>query len=148
MVPIGGNQAGFGGDYGDMRTVRRPALRLVGPDERADRPRRSRFDHARWALMVAGVLQLLLGLGQVGGGHVGNESAAWNIALGAAFVSVARAGRCPPGLLAMLAVFGGMLLLLSVSDLLSGRVEPDRLATHLLLITGFVLVLRISRRRR
>jgi predicted anti-sigma-YlaC factor YlaD len=98
--------------------------------------------------VIVGVLQVLLGLAQVGGGHVGNESAAWNIALGAAFVSVARAGRCPAGLPAMLAAFGGMLLLLSVSDLVSGRVDPDRLATHLLLITGFLLVLQLSRRRR
>ncbi|WP_433796444.1 hypothetical protein [Actinoplanes sp. CA-252034] len=129
-----------------MSTMQRPVLRLVGPDERAPRPR-PRGDPVRWALAVVATLQILLGLGQAGGGHVSNESMAWNIALGAAFLSVARAGRCPPGLLAVLGAFVATLLLLSVGDLFSGRVDAGRLATHALLITGSGLVLALTRRR-
>jgi predicted anti-sigma-YlaC factor YlaD len=128
-----------------MSIAQRPTLRLVRPDERAPRPR---VDVVRWALAFVATLQVLLGLAQAGGGHVSNESMAWNIALGAAFLSIARAGRCSPGLLAVLGAFVATLLLLSVSDLLSGRVGADRLTTHALLVTGLALVLTLARRRR
>ncbi|AGZ41093.1 hypothetical protein [Actinoplanes friuliensis] len=134
----------------------RPGLRLVGADERMAVPR-ARRDPARWALAAVAVLQILLGTVQilglhavdlVNGGHVGNESAAWNIALGAAFLGVARAGTGHAGVLIMLAAFIGVLTVLTVSDLLSGRVGSARLGTHALLVLGFCLVLRLTRRPR
>lgn len=138
-----------------MRMDRQPGLRLVGAGERVGTAVRRRPDLARWALVAVAVLQTALGLAQiagihavdlVNGGHVGNESAAWNISWGAAFLGVARAGRCQAAVLAMLTAFLAMLTLLTVSDLLGGRVGLGRLGTHALLVLGFVLVLHLTRR--
>ncbi|MGX6607741.1 hypothetical protein ACWKSP_37285 [Micromonosporaceae bacterium Da 78-11] len=138
-----------------MHVNQRPALRLVGVDERLEAPAAERIDVARWALVAVAVLQIGLGVAQiagihavdlVNGGHVGNESAAWNIAWGAAFLGVARAGRCHTGVLTMLSAFLAVLSLLTVSDLLGGRVGLGRLGTHAVLVTGFLLVLHLTRR--
>jgi hypothetical protein len=48
----------------------------------------------------------------------------------------------------MLAAFIGTLTVLTISDLLSGRVGFARLGTHALLILGFGLVLHLTRRKR
>ncbi|MGX6604553.1 hypothetical protein ACWKSP_20835 [Micromonosporaceae bacterium Da 78-11] len=137
-----------------MDTDQRPALRLVGPDERAPTPVRFQSGLLRLLLATAGALQVLLGVAQVvgvhvvdvvNGGHVSNKSAAWNIAFGTAFLGVARAGRCNAAVLAMLTAFVATLTLLTVTDLLSGRVGPGRLGTHALLIGGFALVIGLSR---
>ena len=137
-----------------MDTDQRPALRLVRPDERAPTPGGLRPGPLRALLATAGGLQILLGVAQilgvhvvdmVNGGHVSNESAAWNIALGTAFLGVARAGRCNAAVLAMLTAFIATLTLLTVTDLLSGRVGPGRLGTHTLLIGGFALVIGLTR---
>ena len=56
-------------------------------------------------------------------GHVWNESAAWNVAVGAGYLFIALRRTRPVGLVPMLTAFVGMLLLLSVNDLTGGRVK-------------------------
>lgn len=104
--------------------------------------------------MAAGVLQILLGAAQIlgvrladviNGGHVSHESAAWNIALGAAFLSVARIERCPPALLIILTAFVAVLTLLTITDVLAGRVGAARIGTHSIMVAGYALTLRLRR---
>jgi predicted anti-sigma-YlaC factor YlaD len=111
-------------------------------------------------LAVVGAVQLILGLGQVGGGVVGthvhggldatpghlwHESAAWNVAVGAAYLFIALRRTRPSGLVPMLTAFVGMLLLLSVNDLTGDRVDSTRLVSHGFVIAGYLLVVALSR---
>jgi predicted anti-sigma-YlaC factor YlaD len=118
----------------------------------------------RLALGLLGGAQLLLGLLQItsleGGeadathgtamdgatpGHLWHESAAWNVAVGAAFLWIAaRRGR-PLGVIPILTAFIGVLVLLSGADVLAGRVEPLRLASHGFVLVGYLIVLALSR---
>ncbi len=116
---------------------------------------------ARVALAVVGVVQIVVGIaalvGLVGHGdgsamlggadmaHMGHETAAWNLALGTAFVAGAWWTRHLAGLLPVLGVFIVVLAVLSGLDLAAGRVEPDRVATHAVLLVGFVLSLAVAR---
>lgn len=78
-------------------------------------------------------------------GHLWHETAAWNIAIGAAFLWVAsRRGR-PVGIVPILTVFIGALVLLSVSDLAAGRVELARVASHGFVLVGYLVVLALTR---
>jgi len=112
------------------------------------------------ALAVVGAVQLILGLGQVGGGvagahvhagldatpgHLWHESAAWNVAVGAGYLFIALRRSRPSGLVPMLTAFVGMLLLLSVNDLTGGRVDATRLVSHGFVILGYLLVVGLSR---
>ncbi len=114
------------------------------------------------ALGAVGAIQLVLGLAQVGGGstgahshagagltatpgHLWHESAAWNVAVGAAFLFIALRRTRPTGLVPMLTAFVGMLLLLSVNDLTAGRVDATRLVSHGFVIAGYLLVVALSR---
>jgi predicted anti-sigma-YlaC factor YlaD len=117
----------------------------------------------RLALGLLGTAQLVLGLLQIttleGGegdamhgavngaspGHLWHESAAWNVAVGAAFVWIAtRRGR-PLGIVPILTVFIGVLVVLSGADALAGRVESLRLASHGFVLVGYLIVLALSR---
>jgi predicted anti-sigma-YlaC factor YlaD len=112
------------------------------------------------ALALVGAVQLILGLGQVGGGvsgahvhtgldatpgHLWHESAAWNVAVGAGYLFIALRRSRPSGLVPMLTAFVGMLLLLSVNDLTAGRVDSTRLVSHGFVILGYLLVVGLSR---
>jgi predicted anti-sigma-YlaC factor YlaD len=112
------------------------------------------------ALAAVGAVQLILGLGQVGGGvagahlhaglgatpgHLWHESAAWNVAVGAGYLFIALRRTRPSGLVPMLTAFVGMLLLLSVNDLTGGRVDGTRLVSHGFVILGYLLVVALSR---
>jgi predicted anti-sigma-YlaC factor YlaD len=112
------------------------------------------------ALAAVGAVQLILGLGQVGGGvagahehaglnatpgHLWHESAAWNVAVGAGYLFIALRRSRPSGLVPMLTAFVGMLLLLSVNDLTGGRVDSTRLVSHGFVIVGYLLVVALSR---
>ena len=112
------------------------------------------------ALAAVGAVQLILGLSQVGGvagahsehpgldatpGHLWHESAAWNVAVGAAFLFIALRRTRPSGLVPMLTAFVGMLLLLSVNDLSAGRVDAERLISHGFVLLGYLLVVALSR---
>lgn len=116
--------------------------------------------HLFVALAVVGAVQLILGLSQVGGvagshtehagldatpGHLWHESAAWNVAVGAAFLFIALRRSRPSGLVPMLTAFVGMLLLLSVNDLSAGRVDAERLVSHGFVLVGYLLVVALSR---
>jgi predicted anti-sigma-YlaC factor YlaD len=112
------------------------------------------------ALAAVGAVQLILGLGQVGGGvgvshehsalnatpgHLWHESAAWNVAVGAGYLFIALRRSRPSGLVPMLTAFVGMLLLLSVNDLTADRVDGTRLVSHGFVILGYLLVVALSR---
>ena len=114
------------------------------------------------ALAGVGAVQLVLGLAQVGGGatgvhshagagltatagHLWHESAAWNVAVGAGFLLVGLRRSRPTGLVPMLTAFVGMLLLLSVNDLATGRVDAERLVSHGFVLLGYGIVLALSR---
>ncbi|MEV4845962.1 zf-HC2 domain-containing protein [Micromonospora matsumotoense] len=117
----------------------------------------------RTGLALIGALQLVLGLAQVGrgpaaghahgpldtlaSGHLWHESAAWNIAVGAGFLFVATRRTPTSGLLPTLSAFVGALVLLSANDLVTGRVEPARLVSHGFLLTGYLIVVALSRPR-
>ncbi|WFE93160.1 zf-HC2 domain-containing protein [Micromonospora sp. WMMD987] len=117
----------------------------------------------RAGLALIGALQLVLGLAQVGrgpavghahgaldalaSGHLWHESAAWNIAVGAGFLVVATRRTPTGGLLPTLSAFVGALVLLSANDLVTGRVEPARLVSHGFLVTGYLIVVGLSRPR-
>lgn len=144
---------------------------VAGPDvteavlPAAPGPGRSRLVAVlRVALTGFGVAQLVLGVLQVSllrssqhgnlhgstvdgatPGHLWHESAAWNIAIGVAFLWVAaRRGR-PGGIVPILSVFIGILVVLGTSDLVAGRVEVARLASHGFVLIGYLLVLALSR---
>lgn len=107
----------------------------------------------RAALLVLGVAQLAVALPSVFGGsidmamstHAAHEAAAWNLALGAAFVATAFTPRRAAGVLPLLTVFVGALALLSVRDLVDGAVAVGRLATHLGTVVGLVLIFALNR---
>jgi len=115
----------------------------------------------RVGLAVVGLVQLGLAVialtgsapsmgGEVMGAgmaHMNHESAAWNLALGAAFLIGAVRSRHLRGLLPVLGSFIAVLAVLSALDLAAGRVEPDRVATHVVLIVGFALSLMVARAR-
>ena len=126
-------------------------------------PRRPRLVAALFlALAGVGAVQLMLGLAQVGPGrtvdhahpgvdlaatpgHLWHESAAWNVAVGAAFLFMALRRSRPTGLLPMLSAFVGMLVLLSLNDLMAGRVEVARLVSHGFVMAGYLIVIALSR---
>ena len=111
-------------------------------------------------LAAVGAVQLILGLGQIGGGvagahvhtgvdatpgHLWHESAAWNVAVGAGYLFIALRRSRPSGLVPMLTAFVGMLLLLSVNDVTGDRVDSTRLVSHGFVIVGYLLVVALSR---
>lgn len=121
--------------------------------------RRSGPRVARVGLAVVGAAQLVLGAlaltGTTGHGdaamlgadlaHMGHESAAWNLALGVAFLAGARWVRHVAGLLPVLGAFILVLGTLSAVDLAAGRVEPARILAHGLVVVGFALACYLGR---
>jgi predicted anti-sigma-YlaC factor YlaD len=115
----------------------------------------------RILLGAIGGLQLALGMVQISGttastaylhaghlpdaGHLWHESTAWNIAVGTGFLWVAARRVRPTGVLPILTAFVGMLTLLSASDILAGRVEGARLASHAFVITGYAVIVALTR---
>jgi predicted anti-sigma-YlaC factor YlaD len=113
-----------------------------------------------FGLAAIGTVQLILGLAQIGGGassehvhtgvdaatgHLWNESAAWNVAIGAGYLFIALRRNRPSGLVPMLTAFVGMLLVLSVDDLTADRVDVTRLVSHAFVILGYLLVVALAR---
>ena len=116
----------------------------------------------RAALGALGAVQLLLALaqvlavGKVGDAHgstvegatpnhLWHESAAWNVAIGAGFLWIALRRTRPSGLVPTLTAFIAVLTLLSVVDVANGRVEPVRLASHGLVLAGYLIILALLR---
>jgi predicted anti-sigma-YlaC factor YlaD len=129
-------------------------------------PKRRRFERIPWATLLfltlagVGAVQLILGLTQIGGGvtgahvhagldatpgHLSNESAAWNVSLGAGYLFIALRRTRPSGLVPMLTAFVGMLLLLSLNDLTGDRVDGTRLISHGFVILGYLLVVALAK---
>jgi predicted anti-sigma-YlaC factor YlaD len=110
----------------------------------------------RLALALTGLLQLGIGIpaltgysiGMVMSQHSAHEAAAWNLAIGAAFVAVASVPRRAAGLIPLLLTFLVVLGVLSVRDLAAGTVSVDRLATHAVALLGLVLLIALDRAER
>ncbi len=115
---------------------------------------RRRVTALRIALSAVGLIQLAIAAPAVFGAsmamamsvHASHESAAWNAALGAAFLATALRPRRAAGLLPMLVAFVGVLAALSVRDVVAGAVSPWRLGTHAGCVLGLVLVAALARR--
>jgi predicted anti-sigma-YlaC factor YlaD len=85
---------------------------------------------------------MVLGAGMA---HATHETAAWNLALGVAFLAGALWTRHLAGLLPVLGAFIAVLAVLSGIDLVAGRVEPARVVSHGVLVVGFLLGLAVVR---
>ena len=110
----------------------------------------------RAALAALGLLQWALampalfgdGVGMRMAMHASHESAAWNLALGASFLAVAVRPSRAEGALPILATFVGVLAVLSAGDIVAGLVDGTRLASHLGVVAGLVLVVLTARSER
>ena len=100
----------------------------------------------QFALGIAQIASLGMteGIGSAGGmtsHHLLHESAAWNVAIGAAYLWIAlRRGR-PTGALPIMTAFVAVLVLLSIDDLLTGEVAAASLLTHTMVILGYAVLL-------
>lgn len=115
----------------------------------------------RVLLGALGVAQFLLGAAQISGfaaaahlhsaagqpaGHLWHESAAWNVAVGAGFAWIAWRRTRPTGIVPTLTAFVVVLTLLTVNDLISGRVDVARVLSHTIIVAGYAIILYLSRR--
>ncbi|MEU8075396.1 zf-HC2 domain-containing protein [Catellatospora citrea] len=129
--------------------------------------RRARSDVAAWlrrALLAVGLGQFLLGVaqisslaaaerhahsavGSVSSGHLWHESAAWNVAIGAALAWLAWRRTRPAALLPVMTAFVIVLSLLTANDALADRVEASRVWSHGLVLVGYGLLLALNHPR-
>jgi predicted anti-sigma-YlaC factor YlaD len=73
--------------------------------------------------------------------HLLHESAAWNVAIGAGYLWIALRRARPAGLLPILTAFVGVLMLLSITDLVTGEVIATTLLMHAFVVAGYVVLL-------
>ncbi|SER10794.1 zf-HC2 domain-containing protein [Actinokineospora terrae] len=118
---------------------------------------RGRVVGPRIALAVVALVQLGLALSQLltgatGGhtehgmtGHLFNEGAAWNLALGVGLLVAAWQSHRAAGLLPTLAGFVAVLVAFSVHDLVTGSASAERVLSHLPVVVGLALLLVVSR---
>lgn len=149
-------------DLGDRILAALPTVTAVPARPASSRPWRrvSLATLLFLALAAVGAVQLILGLNQIGGGgtgahvhtgldatpgHLWNESAAWNVSIGAGYLFIALRRTRPSGLVPMLTAFVGMLLLLSLNDLTGDRVDGTRLISHGFVILGYALVVALAK---
>lgn len=78
-------------------------------------------------------------------GHLGNEAAAFNIAIGIALAWIAAHPHHARGPLPLLLAFVVVLTGLSVVDFVTGRVGWERLAVHLPVVAGLALTAALTR---
>ena len=114
--------------------------------------RRRVFAGARAALVVVAFLQALLawsgaltGQDDMATGHVAHEVGAWNLALAVAFLMVATRPKAADALIAPVGVFVAVLAVVAASDAAADDLAMGRLVGHLLVGTGLVLLVAISR---
>jgi len=117
----------------------------------------ARVARRRWwlrlGLLVSGALQLVIGVPAILGDSIGmsmsthasHEAAAWNLAIGAAFVAAASLPRRASGLIPLLATFMVVLIGLSARDVAAGQVSAGRLATHCAVLIGLLLLIALDR---
>lgn len=149
---------GAGAEPARPTTRQRPSLAGLITDQVAAQQlhRRQRLAKQRLSrvlLGIVGVLQLALSIAQLlgaatmthqmtgGGEHLSNESAAWNLALGAGFLVAAGVPRLARGLLPTLGAFLAVLSIVSVVDLVQGSATAGRVTSHLLVLLGAALML-------
>lgn len=77
--------------------------------------------------------------------HLGNESAAWNVAVGIGLLWAALRPATASGLLPALGGFVVVLGLVSGVDLSTGQVAFDRVASHGLVVVGVALLFAVRR---
>jgi predicted anti-sigma-YlaC factor YlaD len=116
---------------------------------------------ARMVLAAVGLVQLLLAVAQLFGtevhlhnggesltGHLINEGAAWNLALGLAMLAAAWQTKRAVGLLPAVAVFVGALVVFSLADMVTVGVPATRLLSHIPLLVGLALLYVVHREHR
>ena len=113
----------------------------------------------RYALAVAGCVQLAVataqifgadfgmvpvqGHGAMTGAHLLNESTAWSLALGCGMVLAAIWPRAALGVAVVLAVFVAVLVGYVIGDVWTGQVTAARVASHAPAVVGLILVLLV-----
>ncbi|GGP75371.1 zf-HC2 domain-containing protein [Saccharothrix coeruleofusca] len=114
----------------------------------------------RLALAAVALVQLWVALAQLLAGatsghgghgfadHLFNEGAAWNLALGVGLLAAAVRVHRAAGLLPTLGGFVAVLLAFSVHDLVEGTATVARVASHLPLLAGLVLLHLVARAHR
>ncbi|MBV9823985.1 MAG: hypothetical protein JO144_17280 [Actinobacteria bacterium] len=103
----------------------------------------------QWLLAVPGMWGQSVGMAAMhSGAHQAHESAAWNVAVGAALLAVALRPARAAGTVPILLAFVAVLSVLSVPDLLDGAVTGARLASHAGVVLGLVLVAALARAER
>ncbi|GAB3003376.1 zf-HC2 domain-containing protein [Saccharothrix stipae] len=114
----------------------------------------------RLALAAVAITQLWLALAQLLAGatspahgegiagHLFNEGAAWNLALGIGLLVAAVHAHRAAGLLPTLGGFVAVLAAFSVHDLLTGTATTARVLSHLPLAAGLVLLYLVHRAHR
>jgi predicted anti-sigma-YlaC factor YlaD len=104
----------------------------------------------QWALALPGVWGDSIGMGAAMhmGAHQAHESAAWNVAVGAALLAVALRPARAAGTVPILLAFVAVLSVLSVADLLAGAVTGARLSSHAGVVLGLLLVAALARAER
>jgi predicted anti-sigma-YlaC factor YlaD len=103
----------------------------------------------QWALAVPGMEGRSVGMAAMQmGAHQAHESAAWNVAVGAALLAVALRPARAAGTVPILLAFVAVLSALSVPDLLDGAVTGVRLASHAGVALGLLLVAALARAER
>ncbi|WP_326834948.1 zf-HC2 domain-containing protein [Amycolatopsis rhabdoformis] len=120
-------------------------------------------DPARWglrlALAVVALVQSGLGLAELMGAdvghaehgglvaavHLGNESGAWNVAVGIGLLWAALRPSAASGLLPTLSGFVVLLGIMSGLDLASGQVSAGRVVSHGLIVIGVGLLYAVHR---
>lgn len=107
---------------------------------------------ARAALVAVAFVQALLawsgaltGEDGMASGHVAREVGAWNLALAVAFLAAATRPRTAEALVAPVGVFVAVLAVAAVGDAAAGDLTARRLAGHLLVALGLVLLAVVGR---
>ncbi|WP_370941993.1 zf-HC2 domain-containing protein [Amycolatopsis sp. cg5] len=158
------------GWFDQSRLLRRSMLVRSAPEvpdltalilENSPPPPREKWG-LRVALGVVGLVQCglafaqLLGVetgthgghGDAAAGHLLNEGAAWNLAIGIGLLWAAVRTKAAAGQLPMITGFVLVLSAVSASDLLGGRVTTARLVTHVFLVIGLALLFAVYRQDR
>lgn len=107
----------------------------------------------RLALLLVGLVQVAVGVPALAGDSIGmamsahgaHEAAAWNLAIGVAFVAASFVPRRATGLIPLLGTFLVVLGLLSVRDLADGTVTGLRLASHAVALLGLLVLVALDR---
>ncbi|HEY2298924.1 MAG TPA: zf-HC2 domain-containing protein [Jatrophihabitantaceae bacterium] len=89
-----------------------------------------------------------VGVGMAMSEHIAHESAAWDVAVGIAFLAAAVAPRRASGLVPLLGTFVLVLAVLSIHDIIDREVTAVRELTHLAVVLGLALLVLLDRAER